>query len=62
PLRSSEGQVIGSFCLQGSRPRDASAVSMDALRDLAMQAQAEIQRYEVPKGPPAPSGPAYSFG
>ncbi|MEO5533559.1 MAG: GAF domain-containing protein [Pseudolysinimonas sp.] len=61
PLRSSEGQVIGSFCLQGSRPRDASDISMDALRDLAMQAQAEIQRYEVPKGPPAPTGPAYTF-
>lgn len=62
PLRASDGTVIGSFCLQGSRARAGDAVSIEALRGLALQAEAELRRFEKPTGaPPAPTGPAYSF-
>jgi hypothetical protein len=60
PLRATDGTVIGSFCLQGSRARDADSVPLDELRELAMRAEAEIRRYEVRKGAP-PSGAAYTF-
>ena len=52
--------MIGSFCLQGSRPRAAEAVSMDELRRLALQAEAELRRHEVARAP-LPQGPAYTF-
>ncbi len=61
PLRATDGTVIGSFCLQGSRARSRGTVSIDELRSYALQAQVEIQRYEKPKGPPPPSGSRYSF-
>lgn len=44
PLRASDGRVIGSFALQGSRARAAGAVSMDALRGFALRAEAELRR------------------
>lgn len=46
PLRSSSGEVIGSFCLQGSRPRRAGRVPVDTLRAFALEAEAELQRFE----------------
>jgi hypothetical protein len=60
PLRATDGTVIGSFCLQGSRARDRRTVSIDELRSYALQAQVEIQRHEKPQ-PPPPSGSRYSF-
>jgi GAF domain-containing protein len=48
PLRGSDGSVIGSFCLQGSRPRRADAVPLDELRALALEAEAELRRFEGP--------------
>lgn len=60
PLRGSDGTVIGSFCLQGSRPRSADSVSIDELRGLALQAEAELRRHEVAPAP-LPQGPAYTF-
>jgi GAF domain-containing protein len=61
PLRSSDGTVIGSFCLQGSRARNGDSVSIEALRGLALQAEAELRRFEKPRQPPGPDGPAYVF-
>jgi GAF domain-containing protein len=62
PLRASDGTVIGSFCLQGSRSRPGEAVSIDALRGIALQAEAELRRFEKkPIQPAAPTGPAYSL-
>ena len=60
PLHASDGTVIGSFCLQGSRARPGDAVSLEALRGMALQAEAELRRYEKTTQPPAPTGPAYS--
>jgi GAF domain-containing protein len=61
PLHASDGTVIGSFCLQGSRSRPGSAVSMEALRGLALQAEAELRRFEKVVQPPAPTGSAYAL-
>lgn len=61
PLRATDGTVIGSFCLQGSRARSGDAVPIEALRGLALQAEAELRRFEKPVQPPAPTGEAYSF-
>lgn len=62
PLHASDGTVIGSFCLQGSRARPGDAVSIEALRGMALQAEAELRKYEkTPAQPPAPNGPAYSL-
>jgi GAF domain-containing protein len=47
PLRASDGQVIGSFCLQGSQPRRASAIALDLLRQLAVEAEEVLRGYEV---------------
>jgi hypothetical protein len=47
PLRATDGRVIGSFCLQGSQPRKASAVALDLLQQLAMEAQEVLRSYEV---------------
>ena len=47
PLRASDGQVIGSFCLQGSQARRASTVELDLLRELALEAQDVLRSYEV---------------
>lgn len=67
PLRATDGHVIGSFCLQGSQPRKQSAVALDLLRQLAMEAQEVLRGYETdpqsqqapvakPVGMPAPTG------
>jgi hypothetical protein len=71
PLRATDGHVIGSFCLQGSQPRKESAVAMDLLRQLAMEAQEVLRGYESDApamnfAPPAmsmptPLGAAVSF-
>lgn len=46
PLRSTAGNVIGSFCLQGSQPRRESAIALDLLRQLALEAQEVLRGYE----------------
>lgn len=46
PLRASDGTVVGCFCLQGSRPRSDHGASMEVLRGLAQQVEAELQRLE----------------
>ena len=61
PLRATDGQVIGSFCLQGSQPRRESAIALDLLRQLALEAQEVLRGYEneVPQlsyVQPTPSG------
>ncbi|MEO5921033.1 MAG: GAF domain-containing protein, partial [Pseudolysinimonas sp.] len=61
PLRSSDGRVIGSFCLQGSRPRRESAIALDLLRQFALEAQEVLQTYEIDASQstfeqPAPTG------
>jgi GAF domain-containing protein len=61
PLHASDGTVIGSFCLQGSRSRPGDSVSIEALRGMALQAEAELRRFEKVAQPPAPSGPAYAL-
>lgn len=61
PLRASDGRVIGSFCLQGSRPRNSNAVSIEALRGLALQAEAELRRFEKPARAAAPEGASDVF-
>lgn len=61
PLRASDGTVIGSFCLQGSRSRSGDAVSIEALRGLALQAEAELHRFERAPQPPPPTGPAFAL-
>ena len=71
PLRATDGQVIGSFCVQGSQARKESTVAMDLLRELAMEAQEVLRGYET-EAPaksfappamsmPAPAGAAVSF-
>jgi hypothetical protein len=47
PLRASDGQVIGSFCLQGSRPRTPSKDALAELERMALQAQDVLRGYEV---------------
>jgi GAF domain-containing protein len=61
PLHASDGTVIGSFCLQGSRSRPGDAVSLEALRGMAAQAEAELRRLEKVAQPPAPEGPAFAL-
>lgn len=47
PLEDAAGNVIGSFCLHGSRPRLASRFRLDELRELALEAQTELRRHEL---------------
>lgn len=47
PLRATSGDVIGSFCLQGSQPRRESAIALDLLRQLAHEAEEVLRGYEV---------------
>ncbi|MEO8262812.1 MAG: GAF domain-containing protein [Pseudolysinimonas sp.] len=47
PLRATDGHVIGSFCLQGSQPRRESAIALDLLRQLALEAEEVLRGYEV---------------
>jgi GAF domain-containing protein len=51
PLQSSSGETIGTFCLLGAMPRSASAIDMDALGELAKQAQAELWKMEPARMP-----------
>ena len=71
PLRATDGQVIGSFCLQGSQPRRESSVALDLLRQLALEAQEVLRGYETEPVPvmqfastsmPAPTGRPVHFG
>lgn len=48
PLEASDGRIIGTFSLHGSRPRLASRFPVDELRAMALEAQAELRRHEVP--------------
>lgn len=73
PLRATDGHVIGSFCLQGSQPRRESAIALDLLRQLALEAEEVLHGYEQ-AGPvpvlepqtkaamPAPTGAPVRFG
>jgi GAF domain-containing protein len=56
PLHSSDGDPIGTFCLLDRRTRAASTVPVDVLRDIALQAEAELQRYETGSADAAPDG------
>ncbi len=47
PLRATDGHVIGSFCLQGSQPRRESAIALDLLRQLALEAEEVLRGYET---------------
>lgn len=47
PLEDSAGNIIGTFCLQGSRPKSAARFPMGELREMALEAQAELRRHEV---------------
>jgi GAF domain-containing protein len=51
PLEDGVGNVIGSFCLHGSRPRRASRFPLDELREMALEAQTELRRYELDRSP-----------
>ena len=48
PLEDSAGNVIGSFCLQGSRPKSAARFPLEELRAMALEAQDELRRHERP--------------
>jgi signal transduction histidine kinase/CheY-like chemotaxis protein len=43
PVRSSKGACVGTLCVVDSVPRDPSSSQLDALRDLARLAEAELQ-------------------
>jgi hypothetical protein len=67
PLRATDGHVIGSFCLQGSQPRRESAIALDLLRQLALEAQEVLRGYEdeaprVVYTMPVPKGEPVTFG
>ncbi|RIJ27240.1 GAF domain-containing protein, partial [Clavibacter michiganensis subsp. insidiosus] len=47
PLHSSDGEPIGTFCLLDRRTRAASAVPIEGLREIALQAETELRRYET---------------
>ncbi|WP_414171514.1 GAF domain-containing protein [Clavibacter tessellarius] len=47
PLHSSDGEPIGTFCLLDRRTRAASSVPMEGLREIALQAETELRRYET---------------
>lgn len=51
PIHSSTGEAIGSFCLHSTRPRRASSISPERLREYALRAEAELQGYEVAPPP-----------
>lgn len=47
PLHGRDGGVIGTFSLFSSRPRLATSVSIETLRRFALQAEAELHRFEA---------------
>lgn len=51
PLTSTTGETIGTFCLFNSTPRPDTAVSMEALKMIAVQAETELRRYETTPQP-----------
>jgi GAF domain-containing protein len=56
PLHASDGQVIGSFCVQGSRPHRIGDDAVEQLRRLAGEAEAVLHRYETTPPMPLPTG------
>jgi GAF domain-containing protein len=54
PLHSSDGDPIGTFCLLDRRTRAPASVPIEELREIALQAQTELQRYETGPAQPAP--------
>ncbi|CAN5219762.1 hypothetical protein BH09ACT1_BH09ACT1_17730 [soil metagenome] len=52
PLVASTGETIGTFCLLNSKAKTAASVPLDQLRDIALQAQAELWKFE-----PSPISP-----
>ncbi len=72
PIHGSDGSIIGSFCLQGSRTRAEASVSLERLRALAAEAEGVLQGFEsgapttvvpaTPTASPAPRGPRYEVG
>jgi lysophospholipase L1-like esterase len=66
PLHARDGHVIGSFCVQGSRPHKASHAQLEELRRLAGEAEAVLRSYEapppIPVGMPLPIGAPITFG
>lgn len=61
PLTSTTGETIGTFCLYNSSPKADTAVSMEALQILAMQAETELRRYETTPATPDPVAPEHSL-
>lgn len=48
PIEDSDGRIIGTFCLHGSRPKSAARFPIDELREMALEAQEELRRHETP--------------
>jgi GAF domain-containing protein len=44
PLRTTKGQVVGSFCVIGDRPHDFTDDDLAALRTLAARAMERIEQ------------------
>jgi len=44
PIRSLDGEAVGTFCVLDNRPRQLEAEDLAALKDLAACAESEIQR------------------
>jgi hypothetical protein len=57
PLRSSEGEPIGTSCLLDRRTHEAAAVSIAGLPEMALQADTALHRYET--GPAAARQPQW---
>jgi lysophospholipase L1-like esterase len=47
PLHSTTGQTIGTFCLLNHQPRKPGSISPEALKMIALEAETELQRYEL---------------
>jgi len=64
PLRDGEGRVVGAFGLHGLRARPSHSVPLDALNELAREAEEELKRltaattarvYTLPSAPEPPA-------
>jgi GAF domain-containing protein len=53
PLRTPDGHAVGTLCVMDDRPREFSAGDLDALRDLAALAEAEVRATEHRAAVPA---------
>jgi len=47
PIRSLDGEAVGTFCVLDNRPRQLEAEDLAALKDLAACAESEIQRVTI---------------